>query len=102
MIMRWGKFANKSYLVLYFFFTVIFHQISSDRERIQHQESRIQELESDLTKLEAELRAQAAAHEMASHRVREGDAQLHASYTSVLNKLVSICGDWVHLCMCGS
>ncbi|XP_069996231.1 A-kinase anchor protein 9 isoform X5 [Penaeus vannamei] len=62
-------------------------QISSDRERIQHQESRIQELESDLTKLEAELRAQAAAHEMASHRVREGDAQLHASYTSVLNKL---------------
>ncbi|XP_042875039.1 A-kinase anchor protein 9-like isoform X4 [Penaeus japonicus] len=62
-------------------------QIASDRERIQHQESRIRELEGDLTKLEAELRAQAAAHEMASHRVREGDAQLHASYTSALNKL---------------
>ncbi|XP_063585132.1 A-kinase anchor protein 9-like isoform X1 [Penaeus indicus] len=62
-------------------------QIASDLERVQHQESRIRELENALTKLEAELRAQAAAHEMASHRVREGDAQLHASYTSVLNKL---------------
>lgn len=87
--------------VIWFFIFFHCYQISSDRERIQHQESRIQELESDLTKLEAELRAQAAAHEMASHRVREGDAQLHASYTSVLNKLVSICGDWVHLCLCG-
>ncbi|XP_069957077.1 A-kinase anchor protein 9 isoform X3 [Cherax quadricarinatus] len=65
----------------------LMRQISHDRERLQYQESRIRELEGEKRKLEGDLRAQADAHQAASHRAREEDAELHISYTRTLNKL---------------
>ncbi|XP_045593928.1 A-kinase anchor protein 9 isoform X3 [Procambarus clarkii] len=65
----------------------LMRQMSSDRERLQSQESRIRVLEGEIRKLEGDLRAQADAHQIASHRVRDEDTQLHISYTRTLNKL---------------
>ncbi|XP_071544904.1 uncharacterized protein [Panulirus ornatus] len=65
----------------------LMRQMSQDREHLLHHESRVRELEGKVQKLEGDLRAQADAHQVVSHRVREEDAQLHVSYTRTLNKL---------------
>ena len=64
--------------------------MNQDNECLQKRELQVRELENKLSKMENELEAQTVAHEVASHKAREEDVQLHSNYNQTVQKLVSI------------
>ncbi|XP_068228366.1 golgin subfamily A member 4-like isoform X3 [Palaemon carinicauda] len=65
----------------------LLRMMSQDKERLRQRELLIRDLENKLSKMESELQAQTTACQVTSHKVREGDAQLHMRYNQAVQKL---------------
>ncbi|KAK7066218.1 hypothetical protein SK128_023064 [Halocaridina rubra] len=64
--------------------------IEQDKENLKQQKLKIRELENQITKLDNEIRAQTAAQQVASHKVREDEAQLHLTYNRNVQKVAEL------------